>query len=135
VVWWLIGRLREENLPADDLDYIARAPDVPSWLVTTIGTVALVVATAAILNLARRGNRECNRRWSPVVVPLGIAGVLLAGIGRLVTAGSHGANIGGGAALTFGLPVVAILVGVGVVGAVRAVRRERAERSTNTSAG
>ena len=127
------GPLREGNLPANDLDYIMRAPDVPGWLVSTIGFASLAVATAAILDLARRGNRERSRLWSPVVVPLVIAGVLLGGIGRLVTAGGEGANIGGGGAMLLGPPVLAVLVGVAIVRAVRVVRRERADELVNCS--
>jgi hypothetical protein len=134
VAWWLIGPLREGNLPADDLDYIVRAPEVPGWLVSTIGFVSLFVAPAAILNLARRENRVRNRLWLRVVVPLVIAGVLLAGSGRLITAGSHGANIGGGFAELVGLPVVVILVGIAIGRAVHAVRCEGAEKSAETSA-
>jgi len=134
LAWWLIGPLRENNRPASDLDYYVRAPDVPGWLVATIGTAALVVAVAAILNLARPINRRRSRSSLPFMMPLVIAGVLIAGIGRLITAGSEGANIGGGLAVLFGLPVVAILVGVAIVAAVRAARRERAERSARTNA-
>jgi hypothetical protein len=119
VAWWLIGPLEEKTPRAGDLDYIVRAPDAPSWLTPTVGFVSLAVVTAALLNLVRRGNRERNRRWLPVVVPLVIAGVALAGIGRLVTAGADGANIGGGLALFYGLPVVAVLVGVAILRARR----------------
>ena len=121
--WWLIGDLSEPELVPGDLSYIARAPDIPAWIVTAIGCIALVSAIGAIAVMLlgiRRGRSDGH--WLPSVILLVIAGVVLAGIGRVVTAGSIGANIGGGLAILFGLPFVAILVGGSIVFTLRGRR-------------
>ena len=49
-----------------------------------------------------------------------VAGVLLGAIGRIASAATIGANIGGGIAVLFGLPLVGVLVLAAVVVLVRA---------------
>lgn len=57
------------------------------------------------------------------VLLLVVAGVLLGAIGRVASAATIGANIGGGIAIVFGLPLVGVLVLTAVVVLVRAAVR------------
>jgi len=121
--WWLIGDMSFRGRAADQLDYIARAPDIPSWTTTAIGAVALTsgaASVAALFLLTRRG--LVDRAWIPVAAMFMGAGVALAGVGRLVTAGSVGANIGGGMAIMFGLPCVVLLMSYATARTNRLIR-------------
>jgi hypothetical protein len=108
-----VGDVSEVSLQGRyPLDYVARAPEISGWIVALLGVIALVaIAMSAgfLLYSARRG--ELDRRWLFAVGCLVVAGVLLAGMGRVVTAGTHGANIGAGLAIMFGGPAVIALVG------------------------
>jgi hypothetical protein len=125
--WWLIGDLSEAGLPPEHRDYIFRAPKFAAWIVPTLGAIALgaaSIALAALVTAARR--RTIDGRWVGSVVVLMIAGGLLAGIGRLVTAGGSGANIGGGGAILFGLPLFGLLIIWASFGIRRILRSEPA---------
>jgi hypothetical protein len=121
--WWLIGDLSEgepcppPRLPC--LDYVVRAPDVPGWIVATTGAVALFAAVVALGLLARGVLRaHLDRRYAAIVGPLVFAGVLAGLFGRVSTAGVHGANIGAGAVLIVGVPILVIAIGVAAGSAV-----------------
>jgi hypothetical protein len=121
--WWLIGDLSERapcpppRMPC--LDYVAHAPDVPSGIVAAAGAVALFAALVAFGLLARGVVRaQIDRRYAAVVGPLVFAGVLVVYCGRVLTAGVHGANIGAGLAVIFGVPMFVIAIGVAVGSAV-----------------
>ena len=121
--WWLIGDLSErETCPPPRLpclDYVAHAPDVPGWIVATAGAVALFAALLALGLLARGVVRaQTDRRYAAVVGPLVFAGVLVAFCGRVLTAGVHGANIGAGLVVIFGVPMFVVAIGVAVGSAV-----------------
>ena len=121
--WWLIGDQTFTGGRRDNLDYMYRAPSISGRTTATAGVIALVAATAAIagLSLAAR-RRRVDPRWLGVVALLMLAGVLLAGVGRIATAGVVGANIGGGLAMFFGAPTVVALVVCAALGA-RWIRR------------
>jgi hypothetical protein len=117
VAWWLIGDQSETNLrPRDELDYVSRAPAISGRVTAIVGAIALVIVVVGVVVhfiAAKRGLLDL--RWLAVLATFLIAGFLLAAIGRAVTAGVVGANIGGGMAIVFGLPVVALLIGYAVV--------------------
>ena len=107
VGWWLIGDVteRHDGLDPDQLDYMWRAPEVPAWLPPAAGVVGGGIA----LLLARRLLRQTRPyRWP--VAGLVLVGAALAAVGRVTTAGVIGANIGGGAAVLVGLPMLAIVL-------------------------
>jgi hypothetical protein len=107
--WWLIGDQSEAAIGPYQLDYIVQAPDVPDAAVAGVGVVCLVVTIAIALTLIVRHTRSGARRELRIVAALAAAGFVLAGIARVETAGSHGANIGGGLAVFFGGPIVVFL--------------------------
>jgi len=111
--WWLIGDQSETPIPGrDQLDYISHPPEISGWIVTLCGATALgavVMGSGWLLIAARQG--ALDERWIMPVVLLALAGVVIAGTARLLTAGSHGANIGGGVAMLVCPPVVIALVG------------------------
>ena len=106
-VWMLIGQLSED--PSSD--YIIQLPQLRRWVELLLGVVAISTAGAAIAELWGRHRRwlvDC--RWWAVYGRLLAAGLLIAGGGRIVTAGTSGANIGGALFLYFGpLPVIYLL--------------------------
>ncbi|ANY05576.1 hypothetical protein [Pseudonocardia sp. HH130630-07] len=118
VTWYLVGDL---SSPGPGTPIVA-APQVPVALEHVGGVLAigLLVALAAVT--ARRTGAT-GIGAAALLVP---AGVLLGGIGRLVTAATPDANIGGGIAILFGLPLVGTLVLAAVAVLVTsAVRRRR----------
>ena len=117
--WWLIGPLDE---PGGWL-YIVRPPDFPRHLELAVGIVAVVVIGLALLwaIVAHRSGRS-QRGWSTVAVLLATAGFMIAGILRVVTAASYGANIGGGMLILFGSPFVGIFLAGAILMSVRLLR-------------
>ncbi|MEV0374746.1 hypothetical protein AB0I10_34030 [Streptomyces sp. NPDC050636] len=109
--WGLLGQYDDQGLPPSELDYIVTPPDIPAGLDTTMGVVALLLAGAAVVLLARASRRGTfePRRWQ-VLGPLIVAGLMIGYGWRVVTAGVIGANIGGGLVIMFGGPVVAGLL-------------------------
>jgi hypothetical protein len=126
--WWLIGDQSERIRGRGTLDYVVRAPDVPKWLVAAAGATALLATLVSICALVVGiQKRQLDRRWLGIVVLLMSAGFIAAGIGRTITAGVHGANIGAGLALVFGVPLCAFLVGFGAYESRDSVRRRAAQ--------
>lgn len=116
VAWYLIGDVSTVSDLADG----TRALDPPAvlevapWPVGVLTALVLAGCVAAVV-----------RRWavaSPVVLCV-VAGLLVGWAGRVMTAASIGANIGGGLMLLFGLPLAGILVLAAVVTALVIVRR------------
>lgn len=83
--WWAIG---DRSADFSDPVYFIRPPAVDPALERAAGIAALLimVAAAAILLAGVRRGRF-DGRWSGVVVPLCAAGVLIALVGRALTAG------------------------------------------------
>lgn len=111
--WWLIGDLSSTGIDRS-LDYIVRAPDVPDATVIAAGVVGLVVVLAILVALAvpaLRGHGVARPALGVILSAVTI-GFAVAGIARLVTAGSVGANIGAGLAVIGGGALVWWLVRV-----------------------
>ena len=123
--WGLIGQLDEPG-PRSELSYIIEPPGIAAGVETTLGVVCLVLAVvsgAVLVHASRRGTFE--RRWWPVLLPLVAAGLITGAAGRVVTAGSMGANIGGGMAILVGGPVVAGLLVAALVVWIRQLQTRR----------
>ena len=110
--WWLIGDLSYKGRPRDRLDYAYRAPRVSAFAhgrgvgAATLVLVATVAAALAVAVL----RRKLDWKWLRAACFLIAAGALLAMVGRVMTAGVVGANIGAGLYMFFGLPCVVGLV-------------------------
>lgn len=103
--WWIVGPLAEP-VPSTSAggpppyDYIVRPPDVPSTVELLAGMTCLVFAVLSLLVVVlgvRRGTIGWG--WVGATACVVVSGVVIGGTGRVVTAGTHGANIGGGALL------------------------------------
>jgi hypothetical protein len=107
--WWLIGDQSEGRDPYY-LDYVARAPNIPSWIVGTAGAVAALLLLVSVAAMARAvEQRQMDRRWFGVLALLVFAGAIVAYAGRIATAGVHGANIGFGLCVIFGGPTLVVV--------------------------
>ena len=130
--WWLIGDQSETSLRLrDQLDYIWQAPDVSQTLTSIVGAVALATVAIGVVGYVVAAKRRLiDTRWLLVLAASLIAGALLAAIGRILTAGSVGANIGGGIALLFGLPIVGLLIGYALLQGIGLIVSRRRLRAT-----
>jgi hypothetical protein len=90
----------------------------------TVAAIALfiVIVTLAVV-VIRIARRTLDPGWLWVTLALVLSGGLLGDIGRTVTAGSVGANVGGVLAIFVGLPVVVILDGFGIWKMIVLIRR------------
>ena len=106
--WFLVGYLSEGG----GTDHIFEVPqlDRPVEIAVGIG-VAAVAVTAGWGFLGRNRSWVIDDGWWRVYGRLLLAGVLFAVGGRLVTAGSVGANIGGGIIMMLGPVLLLYLVG------------------------
>ena len=105
-VWFLIGQLREGN----GADYILRVPELDRRIELALGLLSLSVAVVAADRVLGDRDWLVARGWWRVYSRLLAAGVMVAVGGRVVTAASGGANIGGGFIMMFGpLPVIYLL--------------------------
>jgi hypothetical protein len=109
LTWWLVGDLSEPER-AGGLDYLFEPLPLSSTqenlIVGTAAVASVASAAVLILRLHRHQVRYVDVR---VLVPLVLIGFYCGISWRTVTAGVHGANIGGGLAL-LALPLV-LLVG------------------------
>lgn len=120
--WGLVGPQRAavhdpsgQGVVDDERDYVLRAPDVDPDVERAVGTVALAVAVAvAVVALRPSSAAPAATARAVAVVTALLAGVIVGGGGRIVTAGVIGANIGAGLVLLVGLPVAAVLLVVAV---------------------
>ena len=108
IAFWLIGdRSAGEDPEAND--YLIRVSiDHTAMLAVGLASTALFVVAARYLYVHRSSTP--NSRAAQLVALLMIAGLLVAGGLRMMTAGVTGANIGGAAFLVLGLPLCAALV-------------------------
>ena len=106
-VWLLIGYLSEGG----GTDHILEVPQLSRPAEIVAGIVAALVVVAAVAALVRQDRAWLIAGgWWRVYGRLLAAGVLVAVGGRIVTAGSAGANIGGGAILLLGpVPLLYLL--------------------------
>jgi hypothetical protein len=110
-VWLLIGKLAEGS----GTDYIYRVPNLNRHAEVAVGLVVSGVACGVGAILHRNARSWLRDGWWRVYGRVLIAGVAVAVGGRIVTAGSTGANIGGGGILMLGpLPVLYLLEGARV---------------------
>lgn len=124
VAWWLIGDLSEPDL-GNGLDYNFGRIEIDRRVETTAAVPALLLGLVAMTKLLQRRTRGVlPRGWIVGVAVLTLANVLAAAGGRVLTAGSHGANIGGGMVLMFGGPVLLAAYGTGFALLVRAAQPE-----------
>lgn len=108
--WWLVGDLSEAGDPRT-LHYMLEPPRLNQTLAASIGVVALI---ASILTLSAIwyvvSTRQADQRWLRLAVLLSVAGLILSVGLRILTAGVHGANIGGGLVIMFGLPLLIVVL-------------------------
>lgn len=107
--WFLVGDLSATQF--DDLDFLWRAPALPATVERVLGVVAALIALAAagVLSVALL-RREVRRQWSATVVPLCVAGALVAYAGRVVSAGGAGVDIGAAMMIFLAGPLVLVLI-------------------------
>ncbi len=120
--WWIIGDLSESETSDDQL---VRPPDIPNAVENAIGGAAVVtylVAATVVLMAWRTG--EVHSGWWRVLAMLLAAGALMAVGGRILTARTDGANIGGGFVMFYGLPAIVALLGGAALMAWRLTRLE-----------
>ncbi len=113
--WCLIGPLDETAEPGRELDHVVEVPDPPRWAELVVAVVAIALAGLLGRALVRAAGPTLRPRALGALALAAAAGLVLGGAGRLLTAGSVGANIGGGIALLFGLPTAVVLAGVAIV--------------------
>ncbi|WP_285556362.1 hypothetical protein [Actinoplanes regularis] len=108
--WWLIG----DPTPVGDgieYDYAYRAVSFGATADRAIGVLACVAVVSAVALLAwATVTRRLRPGWWLVLAPLVVAGLLVSVVGRVMTEGVIGANIGGGLMMLAGGPVLAILL-------------------------
>lgn len=108
-VWWAVGDLSEKG--ADARDRMFRPFELPAAGEHLAGAAALVAVVTATVVLTMAWYRDqLPPAWVARIVPLCLAGAILGGGWRVLTAASVGANIGGGLVLVIGLPLAALLV-------------------------
>ncbi|MEQ4723134.1 hypothetical protein [Nonomuraea sp. B19D2] len=111
VVWWLVGDLSVAAPPSTELDRAIHPPAIGEGAEHAIGIAAALVTagTLALLVLASR-RRRFDRRWWAALLPALAAGAIAGAGGRVITAGTLGANIGAGLTIILGGPLVALLL-------------------------
>lgn len=100
-VWWLASGL--SRLEPGGTDQIIAFSGFDPGIEQAVGVVALVVLTLSLFLLWRMCARRLDSAWFGVLARLVAAGALLAALGRVVTAKTNGANIGGGMMLFGGV--------------------------------
>lgn len=108
VAWEAVGPLAEVG----GTDQLVTPPE---WAVSggpipvVLATIALLAGAAWLAGTIRTGGatprREATRKVVSAISLAVLAGALLGLVGRLATARSVGANIGGMAAIVFGAPI------------------------------
>lgn len=117
--WWLVGDLDEELV---DPDYLFRPLALSETTEVFIGvTATALVAVSALALLREHLRRPFTRRRCGALACLLLAGLVVGGSCRVLTAGVGGANIGGGMVMMFG----PFIVGGLVVWAIRLARPPR----------
>lgn len=109
-------------------DYLIRPPAVDDNVERLLGVASLVVGVGCLMIVigALRGGTIASR-WAAVVVWAVVSGVAIGGTGRVVTAGTDGANIGGS------LLLVVLPLGLLVGWTITAMRFASARRRESAS--
>jgi len=117
--WWSIGDLSESGGTDDDVGRL----EIDARIESAVGVPLLVLGLAAVTMLVVGGFRgTVSTRWFVGSALLVVAGSATAWCGRVLTADTHGANIGGGLILQLGIPVLISLY-VGAVAVLVADHR------------
>jgi hypothetical protein len=126
IAFWLIGD-RSAGKDPEANDYLVRVSiDHRTMLAVGLASTVVFVVAARYLYVHRSATK--NSGAAQLVALLMLAGLLVAGGLRLVTAGVTGANIGGAAFLYLGLPLCAALVIFAIVRYRRSANLERTGR-------
>jgi hypothetical protein len=110
--WWLLGDLSYHRGDDSNVSYQFGGPRDLSTLQGLVlgvaGVLAAVLGAAYLIRATKAGRLQS--KWWAVLLLFTCAGLLAALIERMATAGTVGANIGGGIAVFFGVPVVLALL-------------------------
>jgi hypothetical protein len=107
--WWMIGDLSEKT---SSPDYYIQPPYISHGTEQMIGWISLGLLLLSLFILVRsfKALPKIKKAWLGTLVKVWSAGVILALIWRVDTAGVVGANIGAGLATMVGLPIVMVLL-------------------------
>lgn len=106
--WWLVGDLSETRTRPD---YTWRAPKFDPGVVRICGLAAAVsLAICVVLLVQWTRQRLVSRSWWSVEGPVLFAGLALGYSLRVLTAGTVGANIGGGLVLLAWPPMFLVVL-------------------------
>lgn len=110
LAWWLIGDLSEDRYAADTLDCNFGRVDMDEAVATTVALVSLFVLAVGVTVLFRRWGSGAFASRRLLAVGLYVVGSVFTALClRVMTAGTGGANIGGGLAVSFGAFVLLAL--------------------------
>jgi hypothetical protein len=105
--WWLIGDLSESG---GSLEYNFGRLEIDPRLELGLGAPALMIGLAALTFLVSgHSRREVSTAWLFGSLMLVAVIAAAAGCGRVLTAGTGGANLGGGIVVLFGGPILLVL--------------------------
>lgn len=95
--WCLIGPLTAGADGSTTYDYMVRAPEMNRGIEIAVGIVAAlgVIAAGSVVVKAKRA-ASLARCWAAVAAWSLVSGIAVGAGGRVITAGTIGANIGGG---------------------------------------
>ncbi|MEY9876671.1 hypothetical protein ABH931_006181 [Streptacidiphilus sp. MAP12-33] len=111
LTWEAVGDLSLQGYT--QLDYAVRPPRLGPGTTLALGLSATLVGLTALAVLVLAFvERWVRPGWLLVVGPLVLVGVLAGLVGRVMTAGVIGANIGAGLAAMAFVPVALMLVGL-----------------------
>lgn len=122
LAWLALGNEAATGFAPSELSYVARAPEISTaaqWS-AGVGGAAVALVALRVLHCAGRPAAPPRRRlWWLLLGPFLAAGVFAAMLGRTMTAGGIGANIGYGV-MVMATPVV--LGGLGLLALVACVQ-------------
>ncbi len=111
VAWWLVGDQSSPGFTPEELDYTIRAPEAferHAQAAGLAGTVVAAICLAALSWLFLR--REIDQPGLTRLAWVAAGGVFVGIAGRILTAGSIGANIGGGLVIMVGISMLLVFI-------------------------